>query len=1784
MTKASRDAARRGVLLLIVLGMLAMFALVGITFVVLTSHERRGAEAARRVEQYADPADDLLNQAMLQTLRGTDTAASVLRPHSLLEDLYGNDVITGTITGATAAGALVVDCNVTGVDLADFARCIGGTLTLCEGPQDAMMVPNNAAGINCVVRNAGAGIVQIELPPRPRPLVMGEHYLSAADIQAYAAANPISFVVSSPQGVPMGGSVIYPGNPQLIEMTIPNGRQHVGKMVTMLDGPAAGLTTRIVSFSGANPNIVHALPFPNGAQAAASNHCLFNGTPFSGTGFGYNAHVTGANVQLTQVDPDTNLPAALLPNSPINGATLGGANEDYDAADFQNMLLGMQVPQTVGAVPAGTTPIPSLHRPALVNYWFHQLESGAVPGFTWPSGAPGTPERMQCFVAPFRQDTPGVWFWGWDNSNIQSAYFLVALKRRILLRPSPEDHPEFTGSNPNFYPLWDGYTPIDLDGDATADVHWDVDNDGDGIMDSIWVDLGMPARPTKDGRLYKPLFAILCVDMDGRINLNAHGTLAQANPTGAYYTPDTLASAIIPDASGTPQNTMPVSRGQAAGPAEVNPLALFAVPSMIPTLAELTQAFALLTNRYGANALPGKTTAPAAVATDNPPGDPLFANKVFDFPPLYETTTTLGTRAYGSPIDLKGEMAVGLDLRGQPLYLPLGVVNPLPLGPATPVYRAENPYELNLSNAAKATVGPGAIDTPFSVAELERLLRPYDADAGTLPDRITSLAPLLLGDGAAHPTRVREVTTESWSIPCPGVALPPELRDDANVQAWMPTRKANHLVDLVRAKVLAENATTLNNPNDGTQINTLEHITSHLVPAEMFAGLKMDLNRRFGDGMDNNGNGVVDEPSEIPDQMPDLDPVDQTPFYNAARALSTYPFYATNDITINGSDLIARQIYARHMYVQMLALMHYNPAAANAEAVARQVAQWTVNIIDFRDRDAIMTWFEYDIDPFTDSSAPPDGDAWDVDDKITTNDGEPRPHVVWGCERPELLITETLAFHDRRTEDLSEDGGLVSKGKDDHTDLDQRRRPQGSLFIELYNPSGSSEALPAELYANVGGNWGIDLRAMQGDSPVWQMLIYDAAMVNDPDDPTLAATPNAERSIYFSAPGGTFNCTYDGRRYYPDPAAANLPPISLLLPGRYAVVGPGTGGGANATYVGYTGTPTDPISNYTPASTRRIVLTPNADPNAAVKQVDVFGNGSNDDLAALSIQSPIAVVINPPPTAAGNPLRLSVSELVDGYAPYENVPLELYNPVRQQPIDKLSNPDWNTALRFDGTTPRFRFVYLRRLANPLLPYNQDTNPYRVVDKAQIDLTAFNGLPLTVADPDVLTTKNYAFFTRERGEDEEGAPGTINNLWPQEIPTAVNAPNCPVANQKTVTATHHFHEPFGHTLGYLNEGFGAPQNIGPGSPYNGCPPMPFPWLTWLNRPFASEMELMLVPQWRSSQLLEAAPPPPRPGVIPPAYFGIAAATPDTYVNQYLPFPQLINFFYDDPAATAPFDSWKLHRLLDFVRVPSPFVGTELQGNPANFAIPGQSHRFHPPFNWLPNYREPGRININTIATSDVWNGLMNFGAMPTWNTVAASRRGYGAGGDIFAMDNTYPTQFANPFRSAAGRYQVPLAGMGTSIGEEVHATLLRRHAAGNNAPLFERTSANAYDDTNRNPAFRYQPLDRLGSMVTTQSNVYAVWITVGYFEVKPWTWVQIGTNPAGVPINAQGLTQAQFIQVYPDAYQLRQELGADTGETKRHRAFYIIDRSIPVGFQRGRDYNVEKAVLLKRYIE
>jgi hypothetical protein len=137
------------------------------------------------------------------------------------------------------------------------------------------------------------------------------------------------------------------------------------------------------------------------------------------------------------------------------------------------------------------------------------------------------------------------------------------------------------------------------------------------------------------------------------------------------------------------------------------------------------------------------------------------------------------------------------------------------------------------------------------------------------------------------------------------------------------------------------------------------------------------------------------------------------------------------------------------------------------------------------------------------------------------------------------------------------------------------------------------------------------------------------------------------------------------------------------------------------------------------------------------------------------------------------------------------------------------------------------------------------------------------------------------------------------------------------------------------------------------------------------------------------------------------------------------------------------------------------------------------------------------------------------------------------------------------------------------------------------PLFSESRDQPFADTNRNPYMMYEPMSRLGNLVTNRSGVYAVWITVGYFEVETaptidptkadWGNQQAVKDHFGGDINL-------YNRAYPDGYMLGKELGSETGDVKRPRGFYIIDRTEEVGFKPGEDLNVEKAVRLRRRIE
>lgn len=1675
----SRSPAPRGILLILVLAVLALLAMIAVALVVVSNHARMSSESMMRFEQVTDPPEKLLRQAAMQVFRGPKSfpngdpdLASVMGAHSLLEDIYGNEYVLGELSATVPA---------------TYASS-GAFRQLMVLPIDSLLYYNVTTGL----------------------------------LQTYNAWSRRVGCVLTITGVP----------------SLANDAQKalLGQSTRIVATDSSGTLT-VVSFSNLPINV-----FP-----PAGTEFTINSVPFSGTGFGYNSDydkdnpLTGKTPLSLARDPvsgdlkknvaaesdwDSLWPVALLPNDAANRnpeSNGGGANEDYDAPDFQNMLLAAQVPRygnpsNTHEVTAVQT-LPSLHRPALVRYWFQHL-AGTDYDSLWP-GVPDHNDRIQAMTYPYGPDCiPGTLD---DPPALHPT--IVAAKRSFISRPLQEDHPNFTGSNPNFNPGWSqmGSAGIWYSG------QWDVDNDGDGVPDSVWVDLGMPVRRTADGRLYKPLFAILCVDLDGRVNLNAHGSLPQTDPN--YATTMTLPMGGSFAGGGTP-----VPCGQGVGPADINPYYFFGSKTYAQ---QLMTGYNSYEGRYGDDY--GSTAWPGSSGSDT-----LSANKWFNYGAgrinngvapyacgYYWNFTDIDyAGSYGSPIDVYGVGAVGLDMAGRPIYAGMTDSPPSSLYWGFGQGMVNSPYELNLD--ANQTRGQpsylNTVDNPFSPTELERILRPYDVDAPSLPDRLAQLTtPTASPNDSILYNARHSVTTESWDLPCPNVVTPPSMAD---AERTLIGGRVKHITDLLRARGVTE-----------------DHF-AELLPPDLLAGLRMNINRPFGDGQDDpaSPNGVVDE------QWP---------------AETDTLFGGTVSFSYDGSNLQAtnslqaRQLEARFLYVLAMLVADTDEIKTkngwNDAELARFLAQWAVNVVDFKDRDSIMTPFEYDVNPFDNDDTSADGSTWDVDGILgtpSTDDSSLYRGLVWGCERPELLISETLAFHDRRTEDLTNYGYVdpptagdskETEEADNVNDFDQSYRPQGSLFVELYNPTSSLGPCSADFYTLSNGS--LELTKTTGGSPIWRLVIAvptGAAEQPDPDDPDPAATqPDVEREVYFvPSSAATVLPALPGadpqERYYPNTAQT-----VNISPGNYAVIGPGEAS-SKRTYIGQPTTPT------TPDNEKRYI-----DLTTGLASFPVHNNTNLTPPAEpTTSQANIPEVL-----AIDSPRRLSVSEPKDGYGSMETAGGPDGNGKYATPYDvpfDSQRPDGINVFKVNGTREKYRVIYLQRLANPLMPYNEDTNPYRTIDMMAVDVTAFNGIASDATDPhQVGNTLVTHFQSRQRGESNDSyidtSTGNHSNLWKQEpIDKTFGADALDLAAPIT---THYFNKGLKHSLGYLNQPYGTPVDGSTGG-FKGGPAQPFPWLTWLNRPYTSPYELMQVSWLRSSQLLAET------------HFRLAQAADDPYTNPSQPFSHLMNFFPSGPT-TAPDE--ELHRVFEYLGVPSPFVGTETQANP-NFAT-GAGHNFRPPFNGISTYREPGRINLNTIYSKWVFAALKN-GSLSnvSWSRFVQSRRGYTAfiASNVLAQDNNYqyPTEFSKPFRSFGGADMVPtLSTTATDdvlkYDKEIDATILREGTA--NTPLFQGTSTDPADNVNRNPYFRYQGIQRLGNLVTTRSNVYAVWITVGYFEVEE---PPASSNPS----------------LYPDGYALARELGMDTGEIERHRAFYIFDRSIPVAFQRGQDLNIDKAILVDRFIE
>lgn len=1223
----------------------------------------------------------------------------------------------------------------------------------------------------------------------------------------------------------------------------------------------------------------------------------------------------------------------------------GDTDESYDAPDNQNMALASQAleprlrgrvvnaagvsldpdayyrPNNATSVPApayldleGVT-IPSFHRSALANFWFHRLWNSQ-----WLSGLITDPnERVRAILEPY--DANGQPQHGLTDAD---AAVLVGVKRKFLLRPLREDHPDFDGSNPlsryatnAIRNALDSGQLVNAGGEITfphweAVGPWDVDNDGDGVPDSVWIDIGLPVQQTEDGRWYKPLVAMLVEDLDGRLNLNAHGgeehlaesffdasnvngaprNLAQDYATGAPLgSSDQLSEGAgwgVAETSLRPvlSPTLPLDNGlnflnngpgAFQGDAQYDDYARLLQGRPDPTLATpartVTAALggSVEFGRYGSGFVQGLTDDTGRDVMLTKPGRthvilprPIASTRDDRTPlemlgyPIYEGLLFNRPSGFSSAPDLRGRYSAALSAAGAPVGEPVSATNFLAFDARTAglidvddtmTWRGDpgngvddSPYELDLSVAARrlAPVSAAAVrrsydsdidgvvdptplplvdDAPFSPAELERLLRAFDADAGKLPDRLWEIVdgfdPNKLAAsydinnqirlGAAAPVNSsqavpslldsvtaaakaainrRVVTTESFDLPTPNenwaerLALGADglpgvprtdlaagyLADDDNdglnnegdeaVIGYNPAEQHQftdgtqvlydtlylrgcddyvvvmredppalpRITDYLRYRVVLElkrqglvlsdtpaSDATLQPfidrilfgedrlPTEDPDRSAARHSFGGLLAPELLAGVRMDLNRPLGDGRDNNGNGVVDEPAEAgepylfdtsfpggelvvrqwldlnksgafdqdldgdgvlyvdtdADGRPDRfdaddladfdsdgvfepvvdhlwiddngdgrrDPTEFRPFdyTRGADANGRGGVVASGNLGVRDDARLARQLYARRLYCLMLLLtdenylapydsddpqvVHYLtpesgtfdtssqlPAAessiaywlaielfiqefrteinndnlprlsdgstitngaqgldedhtvplqgdpndsttfegrrlrvlaearrlAQRKLTRRMIAQWAINVVDFRDPDAIQTPFEYDENPWdgwnvvdTQLTADPDDDVvYPLDGDLTTDENytqfrlidsagfsfpgvyriqdDPSTFstdpadivasrvslldrtrgVVWGAERPEAILTEGLAWHDRRLEDLDAGGGQLGLDKDD--DLDQLRKPKGYVYLEAFNPWTDGVQRPQEFYSHVG--------------------------------------------------------------------------------------------------------------------------------------------------------------------------------------------------------------------------------------------------------------------------------------------------------------------------------------------------------------------------------------------------------------------------------------------------------------------------------------------------------------------------------------------------------------------------------------------------------------------------------------------------------------------------------------------------------------------------------------------
>lgn len=571
-----------------------------------------------------------------------------------------------------------------------------------------------------------------------------------------------------------------------------------------------------------------------------------------------------------------------------------------------------------------------------------------------------------------------------------------------------------------------------------------ADNDNDGLEDGVWFRCGSPLRSPHGGDLTFEV-SYLIVDLDGRININAAGmartgssgySTTPANvPLGAGYGPaDIDPSLLFPatvlssatNTSGTAASPFALSGTLAFNPAYT--LSNLSLSGSVPWEAWLPVTATVVTSTSGTGTTPAKwptlliagpTASPytrpyqrrATVATGVVTGR-YGLNGV---PGLAGDDANQQTNAANYVLSIAGTDAAA-DLQGRSRIFsepPVASATPPEIMPRLTHFLptssadwSDDPYETRLDGISTAD------DTPFTLAEFERILRADDGDANELPLRLAAA----LAD-VGQVSRMT-FTTDSWDSPALSGSAARVVEQALSGTVAMLVTTSGSVRDFPR---LAYSGSSSWLSTSGT---------ANPISPDVAAGLRFNLNR------------PVTTPAE-------------------------------------------RHEYCKGLYTLALIL---NGTTSNTAEFRRAAAQWAVNALDFRDEDSDCTGFEYDDDL---------SDGWTVDGNLLTGTStEPSRRVVWGAERPDVIITQAGAWQSSSSDpwraivtlhhpfhlshvktvvsgSLTTTGtiGRVAASLTSGTGIDLRKRPAANAdpIWRLQLSSGSSTQLAQFVSSTVAG-------------------------------------------------------------------------------------------------------------------------------------------------------------------------------------------------------------------------------------------------------------------------------------------------------------------------------------------------------------------------------------------------------------------------------------------------------------------------------------------------------------------------------------------------------------------------------------------------------------------------------------------------------------------------------------------------------------------------------------------